>query len=112
MIKYKNLSDLRDRAKAEGMKGTGRKSEDDIRLFFLELGKEIVNEAIEEVVEKIVPDILPDAIEEKIEEVIIKTLKFAASGWCNKLKQSYKQGLYQPKDKAEYEALKSFAEGE
>jgi len=33
-------------------------------------------------------------------------LIFSCSGWCEKLKRSYRQGVYHPKTKEEFEALK------
>ena len=40
---------------------------------------------------------------------MIPTLRFLEGGWCEALKASYAPGVYQPKTKAEYEALAPFA---
>ena len=37
------------------------------------------------------------------------TLEFSGFGWCEELKKSYSRGLYKPKSKEEYEALKPFS---
>lgn len=37
------------------------------------------------------------------------TLVFSKSGWCEALHKSYRQGVYRPKSKDEYEALAPFA---
>lgn len=45
-----------------------------------------------------------------VRAVPIPLLRFIESGWCPALKRSYTRGLYRPKNSAEYQALKPFAE--
>lgn len=39
----------------------------------------------------------------------IPVLHFDHSGWCDELKCSYRRGIYNPKDRAEFEALSKYA---
>ena len=95
MLKYKTITDLRKIAKSEGMKSSDRKSEEQIKQFFLDLGEEIVKD-----------------VEEEIKEAVVKTLRFLTPIWCHYLNRNYKEGLYQPETKEEYAALKPYAQGE
>ena len=47
--------------------------------------------------------IIPEVVEE------FPVLQFIRSGWCEELKRSYRQGVYKPKTKEEYNALKKYA---
>lgn len=52
------------------------------------------------------PEVKPE-----VKPEVIDLLVFPTNGWCEKLQCSYYTGSYQPKTKAEYDALKEFAEG-
>lgn len=49
----------------------------------------------------------PEGPKEKVPAKMV--LEFATSGWCEELKMSYRKGVYHPKSKKEYEALKKYA---
>lgn len=43
-------------------------------------------------------------------ETSFPTLTFKQSGWCEALGHGYRKGVYAPKSKQEFDALKEFAE--
>ncbi len=54
-------------------------------------------------------DVKPSVPKKTAKAAASLSLEFDKSGWCEKLGKSYRQGVYQAKDKKEYDALKPFA---
>lgn len=46
------------------------------------------------------------------EEERLPMLRFQCGGWCDALGRSYERGLYRPKDRREYLALRQYAQEE
>lgn len=51
----------------------------------------------------------PNPASEEGPEIEIKQLRFLDSGWCSALNRGYSRGLYRPKSREEYLALKPYA---
>lgn len=51
----------------------------------------------------------PNPASEEGPEIEIKPLRFLDSGWCSALNRGYSRGLYRPKSREEYLALKPYA---
>ena len=51
----------------------------------------------------------PNPASEEGPEIEIKQLRFLDSGWCSVLNRGYSRGLYRPKSREEYLALKPYA---